>query len=81
MRLWSKTCSCINTSHKYFFFNFAVHGVSATFGVKTKKAGILNFLSLYLPTQSGDPNFLFELLNGNHVYYLFGINENGVTWC
>ena len=47
-----------------------ISDVDATFGVKTKKAGILNFFSLYLPMQTGDPYFLFELLNGNHVSYL-----------
>ena len=36
-----------------------IRDVSATFGVKTKKEGILNVFSLYLPTQSSDPHFLF----------------------
>ena len=31
---------------------------------------MLNVFSLYLPKQSGDPHFLFELLNGYHVSYL-----------
>ena len=56
--------SLLMTSHKY------LRDVSATFGVKTKKAGVMNVFSLYLPTQSGDPNFLFELLNSYHVSYL-----------
>ena len=30
---------------------------------------MLNVFSLYLPTQSGDPHFLFELLNGYHVLF------------
>ena len=54
-----------------------IRNVSATFGVKTKKAGMLNVFSLYLPTQSGDPHFLFELLNGFHVSYLLVLfNQN-----
>ena len=44
--------SLLMTSHEKFICN-----VSVTFGVKTKKAGILNVFSLYLPTQSGDPPF------------------------
>ena len=44
--------------------------VSATFDIKTKKAGILNGFSLNLPTQFDDPHFLFQLLNGNIVSYL-----------
>ena len=45
--------------------------------LKWKKAGILNVFSLYLPTQSGDPHFLFEPLNGNHVSYLLvGFYQN-----
>ena len=38
---------------------------------------MLNVFSLYLPTQSGDPHFLFELLNGYHVSYLLvKFNQN-----
>ena len=44
--------------------------VSATFDIKTKKAGILNEFSLNLPMQFDDPHFLFQLLDGYGVSYL-----------
>ena len=47
-----------------------IRDVSATFDIKTKKAGILNGFSLNLPTQFDDPHFLFQLLNGYIVSYL-----------
>ena len=63
--------SLLMTSHKYTRRQcINIRDVSVTFGVKTEKAGILNIFSLYLPTQSGDPHFLFELLNGYQVSYL-----------
>ena len=43
-----------------------IHDVSM-FGVKTKKAGIFNGFPLYLPRQSGDPHFSFQILNGYNV--------------
>ena len=35
-----------------------------------KKGGNIERFFSYLPTQSGDPHFLFELLNRYHVSYL-----------